>query len=78
MIRTGRKKEWSVLLFVVCLIVFMPPVLTIFDNPVLVFGIPLSILFLFGGWAAVIVFTAVGARRRVMDDTESERDWERP
>ncbi|PHQ71057.1 MAG: hypothetical protein COB93_04030 [Sneathiella sp.] len=62
--RTGRKKEWSILLFVVCLIAFVPPVLTIFDKPGLVFGIPLSILYLFGTWSAVIIFTAIGAHRR--------------
>jgi hypothetical protein len=64
MVRTGRKKEWSILLFVACLIIFMPPVLSIFDKSYLVFGIPVSYLYLFGSWAAVIIFTALGARRR--------------
>ena len=64
MIRTGRKKEWSILLFVACLIAFMPPVLTLFDIADSVLGIPLSYLYLFGAWAGVIIITAVGARRR--------------
>ncbi|USG62249.1 hypothetical protein NBZ79_04565 [Sneathiella marina] len=66
MIRTGRKKEWSILLFVACLIIFMPPVLSIFDESDLVFGIPMSFLYLFGSWAGVILFTAIGARRRTL------------
>lgn len=64
MVRTGRKKEWSILLFAACLIIFMPPVLSIFDESDLVFGIPMSFLYLFGSWAGVIIFTALGARRR--------------
>ncbi|MEH6544936.1 MAG: hypothetical protein V7701_00805 [Sneathiella sp.] len=66
MIRTGRKKEWSILLFVACLIIFMPPVLSIFDESDLVFGIPMSFLYLFGSWGGVILFTALGARRRTI------------
>ena len=64
MIRTGRKKEWSILLFVACLIAFTPPILTLFDVADRVFGIPLSYLYLFGIWAVIIVFTAIAARRR--------------
>tara|TARA_R110000772_G_scaffold156050_4_gene267128 strand:- start:1311 stop:1577 length:267 start_codon:yes stop_codon:yes gene_type:complete len=63
MIRTGRKKEWSILLFVVCLIAFVPPVISLFDVPTLIFGIPISYLYMFGIWAAVIAMTALGARR---------------
>jgi len=62
--RTGRKKEWSILLFVACLIAFMPPGLRIFNSSYLLFGIPISYLSLFGIWGAVIVLTAIGARRR--------------
>ena len=63
MIRTGRKKEWSILLFVVCLIAFVPPMISLFDVPTLIFGIPISYLYMFGVWAAVIAMTALGARR---------------
>jgi hypothetical protein len=64
MIRTGRKKEWSVFLFVVSLLVFSPPIFSIFDIPDLVFDIPVSFLYLYGLWGLVILFTAIGARRR--------------
>ena len=63
MIRTGRKKEWSILLFVACLVAFVPPVLSLFDIPDRVLGIPLSYLYLFSIWAAVIAMAALGARR---------------
>ncbi|MEX1034746.1 MAG: hypothetical protein WDZ54_02235 [Sneathiella sp.] len=63
MTRTGRKKEWSILLFVVSLIAFVPPVISLFDVPTLIFGIPLSYLYMFGIWAGVIAMTALGARR---------------
>lgn len=63
MIRTGRKKEWSILLFVASLIAFLPPVILIFDSPRPLFGIPLIYLYLFGVWALIIALTAFGARR---------------
>lgn len=63
--RTGRKKEWSVALFGFALLAFLPPILTIFDRPVLIAGIPLTYLFLFGIWLMVIIAIAVGARRRL-------------
>jgi hypothetical protein len=63
MIRTGRKKEWSILLFVVCFVSLMPPVISLFDIPLLVFDIRLIFLFIFGVWAFAIAMTAVGARR---------------
>ena len=63
MVRTGRKKEWSILLFVACFVALMPPIIALFDNPALVFGIPLSFLFIFGVWGFAIAMTALGARR---------------
>jgi len=62
--RQGRKKEWSVVLFCTALLLFMPPILPIFDKPDLVFGLPLSFVVLFGAWALVIVFVARGARQK--------------
>jgi hypothetical protein len=70
MIRTGRKKEWSILLFVASLILFLPPVLKIFDRADLFFNIPLSYMYFFGVWALVILFTALGARRRMMEEDD--------
>ncbi|MAZ04175.1 MAG: hypothetical protein CMN56_13670 [Sneathiella sp.] len=71
MIRTGRKKEWSILLFVVCLIAFVPPMISLFDVPTLISGIPISYLYMFGVWAAVIAMTALGARRGIEKTVET-------
>ncbi len=60
--RTGRKKEWSVALFCVGFLVFFPPILSIFDRPVLVLGLPLAYVVLFGFWGLVIAAVAYGAR----------------
>jgi hypothetical protein len=55
----------------------MPPVLSIFDESDLIFGIPMSFLFLFGSWAGVILFTALGARRRtITEDTPEQPGFE--
>ncbi|PHS74204.1 MAG: hypothetical protein COB59_12245 [Rhodospirillaceae bacterium] len=62
--RQGRKKEWSVVLFCAALLLFMPPILPIFDKPDLIFGLPITFVVLFGTWAVVIFFVAVGARQK--------------
>jgi len=61
--RTGRKREWSIALFCAGLLFFFPPILSIFDKPVLVFGLPLAYIVLYGFWALVIIAIAYGARR---------------
>jgi|TARA_R110002094_G_C4824985_1_gene204964 hypothetical protein len=71
MIRTGRKKEWSVLLFVVFLVALLPPVIMIFDSPRRLFGIPIIFLYLFTVWGAAIALTALGAKRSKTRETDS-------
>jgi hypothetical protein len=34
---------------------FLPPVLPFFDRPVIVFGMPLIVVYVFGAWLALIV-----------------------
>ena len=68
--RTGRKQEWSIALFAFGLLIFFPPLLSIFDSEEFVFGLPVSYLYLFGTWAAVIVAIAVGAKPRRRIPTE--------
>lgn len=53
-----RNREWSVVLFVVALLAFNPPVLSIFSVPELMFGIPTLYLYIFVAWAAVIALLA--------------------
>jgi hypothetical protein len=59
MSRLRRNGEWSVVLFVVALLVFNPPVLSIFSVPDLLFGIPTLYLYIFVAWGGVIVLLAL-------------------
>lgn len=61
--RSGRKTEWSVALFCVALLFFLPPILSIFDKPDFVFGLPLTYIVLYGVWGLVIAAVAYGARQ---------------
>ncbi|MBL4739939.1 MAG: hypothetical protein JKY12_03040 [Sneathiella sp.] len=70
--RTGRKKEWSILAFCAFLVGVFPPILFLFDKPVLIGGFPLSFLYLFGFWAVMIGFIAIGARRRQVPDLATD------
>ena len=60
--RTGRKKEWSVVVFAIALLLLFPPILSIYDKSDFVFGMPVSYLAFFAIWAVVIALTAFGAR----------------
>lgn len=54
-----RSAEWSVVLFIVALLAFNPPVLSIFSVPELIFGVPILYLYIFFAWAAAIVLLAL-------------------
>lgn len=61
--RTGRKKEWSIVLFCGGILVLLPPVLALFDRSDFDFGVPKAYVFLYGIWAFIIAAIAYGARR---------------
>jgi hypothetical protein len=47
------------------------PLLTIANRPVLIWGVPALVLYLFGVWAAIVaVLVAVAVRRRALEDNE--------
>jgi hypothetical protein len=71
--RTGRKKEWTLLVFCLFLLGISPPILLVFDKPLLVFGLPLSFLYFYSFWAVMIVFMAIGAHRRTSDMRENDK-----
>lgn len=71
--RTGRKKEWSILVFSAFLLGIFPPVLLVFDKQVLTLGLPTSFLYLYGLWALMIVFMAIGAKRRKIPPMPGKR-----
>lgn len=53
-----RGSEWLVVLFVVALLAFNPPLLSIFSVPELIFGIPVLYLYIFVVWGVVIALLA--------------------
>jgi len=61
--RTGRKREWSITFFCLGLILLFPPLLTIFNNPGFIYGIPSTYFLLFCLWGGMIFLIALGARR---------------
>ncbi len=62
--RTGRKKEWAILVFCLFFLGISPPLIRVFDTPYMIFDLPMSFLYLYGLWALMILFIAIGARRR--------------
>ncbi len=53
--------ERLVALFLLGVLLLNPPLLTIFDEPVLVAGVPALYLYLFAAWALLIVLLALVA-----------------
>ena len=68
--RSGRKTEWSVALFCAALLFFLPPILSIFDKPTFVFGLPLAYIVLYGVWGLVIAAVAYGTRQKPVAGNE--------
>lgn len=56
--RPSLRNERLAFLFIVGLLVFNPPILTIFDKTVSSFGIPLLYLYLFISWTCLIALAA--------------------
>jgi hypothetical protein len=44
-------------------LLFVPPLLSLFDRPIMVFGVPLLWVYLFGAWAAVVGLVAAVVHR---------------
>ena len=61
---SSRKRQQLVGLFFLGCLLFNYPLITLFDRPVLVLGVPLLYAYLFGAWALVIALVAVIAERR--------------
>ncbi len=59
MIRPGSTGERLVFVFVLGLVAFNPPLLSVFSVPEFVLGIPLLYLYLFAAWAVQIALLAL-------------------
>ena len=62
-----KKKHPRLLgLFLLFLLLFNYPIISIVNQPVLVWGIPLLYLYLFGAWLLMILLLALVVRRQVL------------
>ncbi len=69
MVRQGLTGERLIGLFLLALLLFMPPLIGVFDKPDLVGGIPVLYLYLFIAWAALIALLAL-----IVEQPQSEED----
>jgi type IV secretory pathway VirB3-like protein len=51
-------------LFLLGCLMFSYPLITLFDRPVMVLGVPLLYAYLFGAWALIIALVALIVERR--------------
>jgi hypothetical protein len=66
-----RAQNLAVLVPLIGLFILMPPFISLFTAPLTVFGLPLVVVYLFGVWAALIVFTGLLARRLANTDDDA-------
>ena len=59
----SKPKATAALILSLGTLLFLPPFILIFNKSTPVFGIPVSVLYLFGIWLLVIVLSALAARR---------------
>jgi peptidoglycan/LPS O-acetylase OafA/YrhL len=63
MIGRSRTHERLIALFLLGLLLLLPPVLVIFNQPARIAGVPVLYLYLFFAWAILIGLTAAVTRR---------------
>jgi len=61
---SSRKRQQLVGLFLLGCLMFSYPLITLFDRPVMVLGVPLLYAYLFGAWALIIALVALIVERR--------------
>jgi hypothetical protein len=61
---SSRKRQQLVGLFLLGCLLFNYPLITLFDRPVLLLGVPLLYAYLFGAWALIIALVALVVERR--------------
>jgi hypothetical protein len=71
MLRHDRTREYLIALFVLGVLLLVPPFLLLFNRPLQVLGIPLLYLYLFAAWTGLIALGALIARRIDRDDTDA-------
>ena len=78
MVQPNRTSERLVALFVLGVVLMIPPILEIFNQPVRVLGVPVLYLYVFLAWAALIILVAATAGTITFnDDGTSDMDVDR-
>jgi hypothetical protein len=66
--RAGKTGAFSISLFLMALLMFMPPILTLSEGPEDLFGLPRVFVYLFAVWLTVVALIAlivVGSDRQI-------------
>ena len=72
----GRLADRSFVLTILTFVLLTPPIVTIFNVPVLVLGVPLLHLYCFAVWlGAIVVGARLAARLRDDERRGDERGW---
>jgi len=69
MIRGNHTHERWVALFLLGALLFLPPLLQVFNRPDRLLGVPVLYLYIFLAWAALILIAATIARRMTLEDS---------
>ena len=76
--RTQRARDIATVLPVAALFLFLPPLVLVFAAPVLVGGVPLIVLYIYGAWAGVILVALAVALRLERAEREAAGEPDRP
>ncbi len=68
MLKQRRSGERQIALFLLGVVLLIPPVLLVFNRPIRVMGIPSLYFYVFAVWAGLIALTVLIARRIRLDD----------
>jgi hypothetical protein len=71
MLQYDRTREYLTALFLLGVLLLVPPFLLVFNRPVQVLGLPLLYLYLFAAWAGLIALVAIVVRRIDFDSADA-------
>ncbi len=71
MVRRNRTVDRSVALFLLGAMLFLPPLLPVFNRPERIAGIPVLYLYIFAAWCLLIALAAVIARAIPHEEADS-------
>jgi hypothetical protein len=70
---SNRMQERHLALFVLGVLLFTPPLLTVFNSSTRVLGVPILYLYLFAAWSAVIALVALAVERATSNTEAGEQ-----